>query len=158
MEMEKTTPESQVEQLLVGTTQSLPEGGLLEKLKTGKKLVIKLGMDPTAPDLHLGHAVVLSKLKEFQDLGHEVVFLIGDFTAAIGDPTGRSKTRPPLTQEEIEKILKRKYKDVIEGLGTLKLYKLEKIEVLIELIFICIKIVSENSQNKKMATGSKIEM
>src|SRR5665213_2318694 len=83
------------------TVQVLPEGELEKKLATGKKLKIKLGMDPTSPDLHLGHAVVLCKLKEFQDAGHEVIFLIGDFTARIGDPTGRSKTRPPLTEEDI---------------------------------------------------------
>jgi len=84
------------------TIQVLPEGELEKKLETGKKLKIKLGMDPTSPDLHLGHAVVLSKLKEFQDAGHDVIFLIGDFTARIGDPTGRSKTRPPLTEEAIK--------------------------------------------------------
>lgn len=85
-----------------GTIQVLPEEDFIKKLKGGKKLKIKLGADPTAPDLHLGHAVVLSKLKEFQDLGHEVIFLIGDFTARIGDPTGRAKTRPPLSDEEIK--------------------------------------------------------
>lgn len=80
----------------------IPEADLLKKLASGKKLKIKLGMDPTSPDLHLGHAVVLSKMKQFQDLGHEIIFLIGDFTARIGDPTGKSKTRPPLTEEEIK--------------------------------------------------------
>src|SRR5213075_1830206 len=69
---------------------------------TGKPLRVKLGMDPTAPDLHLGHTVVLRKLKHFQDLGHTAIFLIGDFTGMIGDPTGRSATRPPLTREQIE--------------------------------------------------------
>lgn len=88
--------------LAKNTVQVLPEGELEKKLQTGKKLKIKLGMDPTSADLHLGHAVVLSKLKEFQDAGHEVIFLIGDFTARIGDPTGRSKTRPPLTEENIK--------------------------------------------------------
>lgn len=88
------------------TQQVLPEHELISKLKTGKKLKIKLGMDPTAPDLHLGHTVVLCKLKEFQDLGHEVIFLIGDFTARIGDPTGKSKTRPPLDQAAIEHNMK----------------------------------------------------
>ncbi|MBN1549296.1 tyrosine--tRNA ligase [Candidatus Babeliales bacterium] len=83
--------------------QILPEQELEKKLKSQKKLKIKLGMDPTAPDLHLGHAVVLRKMREFQDLGHDVIFLVGDFTARIGDPTGRSKTRPPLTEEEIKK-------------------------------------------------------
>ena len=75
----------------------------LEKSRTaGKPLRIKAGFDPTAPDLHLGHTVLLRKLKHFQDLGHTVIFLIGDFTGMIGDPTGRSVTRPPLTQQQIE--------------------------------------------------------
>jgi tyrosyl-tRNA synthetase len=75
---------------------------LERSLKTGKPLRVKLGMDPTAPDLHLGHTVVLRKLKHFQDLGHTVIFLIGDFTGMIGDPTGRSATRPPLSREQID--------------------------------------------------------
>lgn len=89
------------ELISLGTVNVIPKDEVEQKLISGKKLKIKLGMDPTAPDLHLGHAVVLSKLKQFQDLGHEVIFLIGDFTARIGDPTGRSKTRVPLTTEEI---------------------------------------------------------
>lgn len=88
--------------LAAGTSQIIPEEEFKKKLASGKKLRIKLGADPTAPDLHLGHAVALSKLRQFQDLGHEVIFLIGDFTARIGDPSGRSKTRPPLTDEEIQ--------------------------------------------------------
>jgi len=91
-----------VEKLKIGAASVLPEKDLIKKLETGKKLKIKFGADPTAPDLHLGHTVVLSKLKQFQDMGHEVIFLIGDFTARIGDPTGKSKTRPPLTKEQIE--------------------------------------------------------
>lgn len=75
---------------------------LLKSQQTGKSLVIKAGFDPTAPDLHLGHAVLLTKMRQFQDLGHQVVFLIGDFTARIGDPTGKTLTRPPLTEEEIQ--------------------------------------------------------
>ncbi len=90
------------EKINSGTAQILPKEDLLKKLSTGKKLKIKLGADPTSPDLHLGHAVVLEKMKLFQDLGHEVIFLIGNFTALIGDPTGKSKTRPPLTEKEIE--------------------------------------------------------
>jgi tyrosyl-tRNA synthetase len=86
-----------------GTAQITPEQKLIEKLQSGRTLKIKFGADPTASDLHLGHAVVLSKLRQFQDLGHEVIFLIGDFTARIGDPSGKSKTRPPLGDEEIEK-------------------------------------------------------
>lgn len=93
----------QLQDLKIGTVQVVPEKDLEKKLASGKKLNIKLGMDPTAPDLHLGHAVVLSKLKQFQDLGHNIIFLIGDFTARIGDPSGKSKTRPPLTEEEIKK-------------------------------------------------------
>jgi tyrosyl-tRNA synthetase len=85
-----------------GAHAVIPEDDLIKKLESGKKLKIKLGMDPTSPDLHLGHAVVLSKLRQFQDLGHEVIFLIGNFTARIGDPTGKSKTRPPLSEKEIE--------------------------------------------------------
>src|SRR4029079_19325916 len=69
--------------------------------KTGTPLTVKVGFDPTAPDLHLGHTVLIRKMKHFQDLGHRVIFLIGDFTGLIGDPTGRSKTRPPLTREAI---------------------------------------------------------
>ena len=89
-----------------GAAEIIRETELRAKLEksrtTGKPLRVKLGMDPTAPDLHLGHTVVLRKLKHFQDLGHTVLFLIGDFTGMIGDPTGRSATRPPLTREQIE--------------------------------------------------------
>ncbi len=92
----------QFEQLAAGTEQIIPQEDLKKKLATGRKLKIKLGMDPTAADLHLGHVVTLSKMRQFQDFGHEVVFLIGDFTARIGDPTGRSKMRPPLSDEQIE--------------------------------------------------------
>ena len=79
----------------------LPEEELAAKLQEGRPLRVKLGADPSAPDLHLGHAVVLNKLREFQDLGHSVIFLIGDFTGMIGDPTGRSETRKPLTREQL---------------------------------------------------------
>src|SRR5512143_2302828 len=89
-----------------GTAEIVKESELRAKLerslKTGKPLRVKLGMDPTAPDLHLGHTVVLRKLKHFQDMGHTPIFLIGDFTGMIGDPTGRSATRPPLSREQIE--------------------------------------------------------
>jgi len=95
-----------------GTVHIIPETDFTKKLASGKKLQIKLGMDPTAPDLHLGHAVVLSKLKQFQDLGHHVIFLIGDFTAHIGDPTGKSKTRPPLSSEQIKENTKTYFEQV----------------------------------------------
>jgi len=79
----------------------------LEKAKAeGRPLRVKLGADPSAPDLHLGHLVVLRKLRQFQEFGHRIVFIIGDFTACIGDPTGRNKTRPPLTEEEVKMTLK----------------------------------------------------
>jgi len=84
-----------------GTDEILLEKDLLEKLKSGKSLRIKAGFDPTAPDLHLGHTVLINKLRQFQDLGHEVMFLIGDFTGMIGDPTGKSATRPPLTRDQV---------------------------------------------------------
>ena len=78
--------------------------GKLERFaKGGAPLVVKVGFDPTAPDLHLGHVVLIRKMKHFQDLGHRVIYVVGSFTALIGDPTGRSKTRPPLTQEEIDR-------------------------------------------------------
>src|SRR6266851_8028636 len=88
-----------------GSSEIIREGELRSKLErsraSGKPLRVKAGFDPTAPDLHLGHTVLLRKLKHFQDLGHTVIFLIGDFTGMIGDPTGRSVTRPPLTREDI---------------------------------------------------------
>ena len=86
-----------------GAEEILLEEELLEKLKKGKPLRVKAGFDPTAPDLHLGHTVLLNKLRQFQDLGHHVLFLIGDFTGMIGDPTGKSATRPPLSQDEVKK-------------------------------------------------------
>ena len=79
-----------------GCDELIVEEELVKKLKTGRALKIKLGLDPTAPDLHLGHTVVINKLRHFQELGHEVQFLIGDFTGMIGDPTGKNQTRPPL--------------------------------------------------------------
>ena len=84
-----------------GVDEILLEAELVEKLKKNKRLRIKAGFDPTAPDLQLGHTVLINKLLQFQDLGHEVLFLIGDFTAMIGDPTGKSATRPPLSRDEV---------------------------------------------------------
>ncbi|HCB68389.1 MAG TPA: tyrosine--tRNA ligase [Methylophilaceae bacterium] len=86
-----------------GAEEILLEEELLEKLKKGKPLRVKAGFDPTAPDLHLGHTVLLNKLRQFQDLGHHILFLIGDFTGMIGDPTGKSATRPPLSKDEVKK-------------------------------------------------------
>ena len=84
-----------------GVAEILPESELVERLATGKPLRIKAGFDPTAPDLHLGHTVLINKLRQFQNLGHQVVFLIGDFTGMIGDPSGKNATRPPLTAAEV---------------------------------------------------------
>ncbi|MDR1522432.1 MAG: tyrosine--tRNA ligase [Endomicrobium sp.] len=89
-----------------GTNEIISEEGLKRKLASGKKFRVKLGVDPTAPDLHLGHTVIINKLKTFQDLGHQVVFLIGDFTAKIGDPSGRSETRPMMADEQIKANIK----------------------------------------------------
>lgn len=96
------SPQEQLERIKFGVAEFISDEDMLKKLKKGKPLNIKLGADPTRPDIHIGHTVVLNKLKTFQDLGHKVQFLIGDFTAAIGDPTGKSTTRPMLTREEIE--------------------------------------------------------
>ncbi|MCR4301268.1 MAG: tyrosine--tRNA ligase [Sulfuricaulis sp.] len=84
-----------------GTEEILPESELAERLKFGRRLRVKAGFDPTAPDLHLGHTVLINKLRQFQDLGHQIMFLIGDFTGMIGDPSGKNTTRPPLTRKEI---------------------------------------------------------
>lgn len=96
------SPEEQFAELKRGTSEILLESELITKLKRGKPLRIKAGFDPTAPDLHLGHTVLINKMRRFQDFGHEVIFLIGDFTGLIGDPSGRNVTRPPLTPADIE--------------------------------------------------------
>ncbi|MDP2030442.1 MAG: tyrosine--tRNA ligase [Thiobacillus sp.] len=124
-----------------GADELLVEAELIEKLKTGRPLRIKAGFDPTAPDLHLGHTVLLNKLRQFQSLGHQVIFLIGDFTGMIGDPTGKNTTRPPLTheavaenaqtyQEQVFKILDPTLTEVrfnsewMEGLGSVGMIRL----------------------------------
>lgn len=88
-------------ELLRGTHEVLLEAELIKKLAENRPLRIKAGFDPTAPDLHLGHTVLINKLKQFQDAGHEILFLIGDFTGMVGDPTGKNVTRKPLTREEV---------------------------------------------------------
>jgi tyrosyl-tRNA synthetase len=95
------SPEQQLAHLTAGAAKVLSEKELLEKLRLGRPLRVKLGVDPTAPDIHFGHTVALEKLRQFQELGHQAVLLIGDFTATVGDPSGRSATRPPLTREEV---------------------------------------------------------
>jgi len=94
------TADQAIQALQVGAVDIIPDGELLKKLNSGRRLTVKLGLDPTRPDIHIGHAVVLRKMRQFQELGHKVVIIIGDFTAMIGDPSGRSVTRPPLTLEE----------------------------------------------------------
>src|ERR1700722_984217 len=97
-----TTFEEQIAELHRGAHEVLVSAELVKKLQRGKPLKVKAGFDPTAPDLHLGHTVLLNKMRQFQQFGHEVIFLIGDFTGLIGDPTGRNATRPPLTPEEVK--------------------------------------------------------
>jgi len=99
------TLDKQLEIIKRGTVEIVPEAELIDKLKSSiesnRPLTIKLGLDPTAPDIHLGHTVVLQKLRQFQDLGHQVILILGDFTARIGDPTGKSETRKQLTEEQV---------------------------------------------------------
>ena len=97
-----SSPQQQLRELRRGTVDLVREEELLERLGAGRPLRVKCGFDPTAPDLHLGHVVVLTKMRQFQDFGHEVIFLIGDFTGMIGDPSERSKTRPTLTEEKLK--------------------------------------------------------
>ncbi len=101
MDLKNLSIEEQLDYLTKGTVDCIQREDLKKKLESGKTLRVKVGFDPSAPDLHLGHTVVIRKMKHFQDLGHEVVFLIGDFTGMIGDPTGKKKTRPQLTREEV---------------------------------------------------------
>lgn len=102
------TDEQKIKQVLEkGVEEAIERDSLERKLKSGVKLRVKFGVDPTAPDLHLGHSVPLRKLREFQNLGHKAVLIIGDFTAMIGDPTGKSETRKPLTEREVKENLKK---------------------------------------------------
>ncbi len=97
-----SSPEHQLQELRRGAVDLVREEELLERLRAGRPLRVKCGFDPTAPDLHLGHVVILTKMRQFQDFGHEVIFLIGDFTGMIGDPSGRSKARPALNEEKLK--------------------------------------------------------
>ncbi len=100
--MNDTDVKEQLDELARGCDEILPAGGLAEKLAGGRPLTVKAGFDPTAPDLHIGHTVLINKMRQFQVLGHDVVFLIGDFTGMIGDPSGKNATRPPLSRDEID--------------------------------------------------------
>jgi tyrosyl-tRNA synthetase len=130
--------DSQLSILQRGVVGTFPEDGLREALKAGRPLRVKLGIDPTAPDIHLGHTVVLTKMRQFQDLGHQAVLIIGDFTALIGDPSGRSATRPALTPNEVEanartyqeqvfKILDRQRTEVHRNAAWLRLLRMEDV-------------------------------
>ena len=99
--MPKPDPTETLAELKRGAQDLLTEADLTKKLSRGQPLRVKAGFDPTAPDLHFGHTVLLNKMRQFQQLGHEVIFLIGDFTGLIGDPSGRNATRPPLTPDEV---------------------------------------------------------
>jgi tyrosyl-tRNA synthetase len=101
--MTTLSPHQQLEQLRRGTVEIITESALLEKLEQRRPLRVKLGLDPTAPDIHIGNAVVLHKLRQFQDLGHEAILVIGDFTGLIGDPSGKSETRPALSPDEVQR-------------------------------------------------------
>lgn len=103
-----------------GAEELIPEDALIEKLKENRPLRVKAGFDPTAPDLHLGHTVILTKMRQLQDLGHEIIFLIGDFTGMIGDPTGKNATRPPLTPEEVAENAKTYERQVFKVLDPAK--------------------------------------
>ena len=122
--MEKNI-DKQLESIKRGALEIIQGNELKSKLeraiKTNKPLVIKAGFDPTAPDIHLGHTVLLRKMRRFQDLGHEVIFLIGDFTGLVGDPSGVSKTRPRLTREEVKENAKTYEKQVSKVLDMRKL-------------------------------------
>ncbi len=96
-----TEIKTQLAELMRGTDEVLPDSGLEAKLRQGRALIVKAGFDPTAPDLHIGHTVLINKMRQFQEYGHDVVFLIGDFTGMIGDPSGKNATRPPLSPEDI---------------------------------------------------------
>lgn len=104
----------QLDEYARGAEEILPEDGLRERLKKKRKLIVKAGFDPTAPDLHIGHTVLINKMRQFQQFGHEVVFLIGDFTGMIGDPSGKNATRPPLSTEEIAENAKTYQKQVFK--------------------------------------------
>ena len=112
--------EESLEQIKRGAIDLLLEEELIERLKTGRPLRIKAGFDPTAPDLHLGHTVLINKLRQFQDLGHHVMFLIGDFTGMIGDPTGKNLTRQPLSRQQILENAKTYQEQVFKILDPVK--------------------------------------
>src|SRR3989338_2992644 len=117
------TPKEQLQEVLRGTVDLVSEAELFNKLSKKKKLRVKLGVDPSSKDIHLGHTVVLQKLRQFQDLGHQAVLIIGDYTALVGDPSGKTVTRPQLTPKEVEANAKT-YFDQVQ-----KILDMKKIEI-----------------------------
>lgn len=141
---------------------------LVDRLRPGKPLTVYLGVDPTSPNIHLGHCVVLDKLREFQDLGHRVIFVIGDFTAQIGDPTGRSKTRPPLTPEDVEanartyaeqafKVLDRSKTELVYNSSWLSPLSLKDV-VLLTKCFTLAQMLEREDFGKRHAEGTPIHL
>ena len=166
--MSSITPEEQLHIIQSGTDTIVPQDLLLEKLKRGTALNIKLGVDPTAPDIHLGHAVPLRKLRQFQDLGHHVTLIIGDGTALIGDPSGRNSTRPQLTREQIaanaQTYVDQAFKILDPGKTTLR-YNSEwildlKMEDLLKLIsnFTVARILERDDFHKRYTGGLPIAL
>lgn len=149
-----------------GVVEVIEKSHLEEALKGGKKLRIKYGADPTAPDLHLGHSVGLKKLKEFQDLGHKIVFIIGDYTAQIGDPSGKSKTRPMLSSQEVKKNAKTYFEQVGKILDAKKIeirynsewFNKENLASLIRLMskFTMQRILERDDFEKRLKSGTEI--
>ena len=164
------SPEEQIEIIRRGTEEIISEEELLAKFKKsaemGEPLRIKAGFDPTAPDLHLGHCILLKKLRDFQDLGHTVVFLIGDFTAMIGDPSGRAETRPPLTEDEVAenaktyerqvfKILRKDRTEVVFNSSWLKKMSAEELLRLASLENVA-RMLERDDFHKRYASGTPI--
>lgn len=118
--MQMKSVEEQLKIIKRGLVEIIPEAELVKKLKTGKPLKVKWGADPSAPDIHIGHTVVLNKLRQLQELGHQIIFLIGDFTAMIGDPSGKSETRKQMSREEVEENAKTYQKQVFKVLDKKK--------------------------------------
>jgi len=164
------SPEEQIEIIRRGTEEIISEEELLAKFKksveNGEPLRIKAGFDPTAPDLHLGHCILLKKLRDFQDLGHTVIFLIGDFTAMIGDPSGRTETRPPLTEDEaaenaktyerqVFKILRKDRTEVVFNSSWLKKMSAEELLRLASLENVA-RMLERDDFHKRYTSGTPI--
>jgi len=167
--MKISTDEQKIQELLTrGVDEVIVKDVLEKKLKSGKKLRIKFGIDPTGFDMHIGHAVPLRKLKQFQDLGHEVILLIGDYTAMVGDPTGRDATRPMLTREDVERNMKNYVEQAGRVLNTKNIeirynsewYKDEKSDFMLELTgkITVARVLDRDDFQKRLKEGNDIQM